>query len=77
VAVQADPLRKSAHRIVVRIHLREGNVPEALRAYERFAQLLAQEVGVAPSTEMRRHVAPLLRPLTRYMLPANSVVLVP
>ena len=37
VAVQADPLRESAHRIVVRIHLREGNALEALRAYERFA----------------------------------------
>lgn len=42
VAVQADPLRESAHRIVVRIHLREGNAPEALRAYERFAQLLSR-----------------------------------
>jgi DNA-binding SARP family transcriptional activator len=56
-AVRAEPLRESAHRIVVRVHLVEGNVGEALRAFEQFRQLLADELGVAPTPEMSRLIA--------------------
>ena len=35
-AVRAEPLRESAHRILVRIHLAEGNVVEALRVFDQF-----------------------------------------
>jgi DNA-binding SARP family transcriptional activator len=33
-AVRAEPLRESAHRVVVRVHLAEGNIAEAVRAYK-------------------------------------------
>jgi DNA-binding SARP family transcriptional activator len=51
-AVRAEPLRESAHRTVIRIHLAEGNVTEALRVYETFQALLADEMGVAPTPLM-------------------------
>jgi DNA-binding SARP family transcriptional activator len=53
-AVRVEPLRESAHRIVVRVHLAEGNVGEAVRAFEQFRQLLADELGVPPTPEMCR-----------------------
>lgn len=51
-AVRAEPLRESAHRTVVRVHVAEGNVTEALRAYEQFRIQLAEELGVQPSEQM-------------------------
>jgi DNA-binding SARP family transcriptional activator len=50
--VRMEPLRESAHRILLRIHLAEGNVVEAVRSYERFRTLLAGELGVGPSRQM-------------------------
>jgi DNA-binding SARP family transcriptional activator len=50
--VRMEPLRESAHRILLRIHLAEGNVVEAVRSYERFQSLLARELGVGPSSQM-------------------------
>jgi DNA-binding SARP family transcriptional activator len=51
-AVRAEPLRESAHRAVVSIHLAEGNVGEASRAYEQFRSLIADDLAVAPSAQM-------------------------
>jgi DNA-binding SARP family transcriptional activator len=60
-AVRAEPLRESAHRTVVRVHLAEGNVAEALRSYDRFRVLLAEELGVTPSRQMLELVEDLCR----------------
>jgi DNA-binding SARP family transcriptional activator len=51
-AVRAEPLRESAHRTLVRVHLAEGNLVEALRAYESFRGMLADELGVVPTRQM-------------------------
>src|SRR3954451_12067215 len=51
-AVDTEPLRESAHRAVVRVHLAEGNTTEAVRAYEVFRNMLDDELGVAPSKQM-------------------------
>jgi DNA-binding SARP family transcriptional activator len=48
-AVHADPLRESAHRVLVLAHLAEGNRVEAARAHDRYAALLDAELGVEPS----------------------------
>lgn len=65
-AVRAEPLRESAHRHVIEIHLAEGNRAEALRQYDRYRRLVAAELGIAPSPTIRRLVGPLLgRPLDR------------
>ncbi len=51
-AVRDEPLRESAHRAVVRVHLAEGNLVEALRAYRSFRDALDRELGVRPTRQM-------------------------
>jgi len=48
-AVAAEPLRESAHRAVIEVHLAEGNVGEALRQYQACRRLLVDELGVTPT----------------------------
>jgi DNA-binding SARP family transcriptional activator len=38
--------------VVVRIHLAEGNLAEAVRAHDAFRDMLADELGVAPMPQM-------------------------
>jgi DNA-binding SARP family transcriptional activator len=65
-AVRTDPLRESAHRQVIAVHLAEGNAAEALRQYHGYRRLLALELGLPPSSTIRQLVAPLLgRPIER------------
>ena len=65
-AVRTDPLRESAHRHVIAVHLAEGNAAEALRQYHVYRRLLALELGLPPSPSIRQLVAPLLgRPIER------------
>jgi DNA-binding SARP family transcriptional activator len=52
LAVRADPLRESAQRVLLRVHLAEGNVIEARRAYLRYRDTLKQELGVLPGPEI-------------------------
>jgi DNA-binding SARP family transcriptional activator len=61
--VKAGPLRESAHRTVLPVHLAEGNLAEALRAYERFRAMLADELELQPSAQMARLVADIPRGL--------------
>ncbi len=56
-AIAAEPLRESAHRVLVELHLAEGNLDEARRSYERCRDLLAAELGVAPSRRFEELVA--------------------
>ena len=60
-AVRADPLRESAHRTVVRVHLAQGNLAEALRAYEFFRAMVEDELGVPPTEQMTRLVQDIAR----------------
>jgi DNA-binding SARP family transcriptional activator len=52
-AVDAEPLRESAHRTLIRAHLAEGNQVEAGRQYELCRHLLQEELGVQPSAKLR------------------------
>lgn len=61
-AVRAEPLRESAHRAVIRVHLAEGNLVEAVRAYETFRSTLADELGVAPTRLMSDLVCRIPQP---------------
>lgn len=56
--VAVDPLRESAHRLVVRAHLAEGNVGEARRHIADVYQLMIDELGVPPSAALCRLVQP-------------------
>jgi DNA-binding SARP family transcriptional activator len=63
-AVQSEPLRESAHRSVIEVHLVEGNHAEALRQFHSYRRLIATELGIPPSPAIRRLVGPLLgRPI--------------
>ncbi|MFI6449542.1 BTAD domain-containing putative transcriptional regulator [Kitasatospora sp. NPDC050543] len=48
-AVQLEPTRESAHRAVIRVHLAEGNLGEAVRQFEACRAVLRSELGVGPS----------------------------
>lgn len=52
-ATQSDPLRDSARRLVVRIHLSEGNLASAIKAFDEYRTLLVDEMGVEPSPAMQ------------------------
>ena len=51
-SARLEPLRESAHRTIIAIHLAENNVAEALRHYELFRELLGTELGIKPSPEL-------------------------
>ncbi|MEU6152940.1 bacterial transcriptional activator domain-containing protein [Actinosynnema sp. NPDC047251] len=59
-AVQTDPLRESAHRTLVELHLAEGNPAQAVRQYTAYRLRLRSELGLEPSPEIHRLVRPLL-----------------
>jgi DNA-binding SARP family transcriptional activator len=59
-AVQAEPLRESAHRLVIRIHLRQGNVADAVRQFRGYERLLLTELRAQPTAQIRELVAPCL-----------------
>jgi DNA-binding SARP family transcriptional activator len=51
-ALAGEPLRESAHRAVIRVHLAEGNPGEAIRQYHFCRRLLDEHLGVEPSQQM-------------------------
>lgn len=51
-AVRLEPLRESAHRIVISAHLAEGNASEALRHYAHYRELLWAELRLRPSARL-------------------------
>ena len=51
-AVDGEPLRESAHRALIAVHLAEGNPGEALRQYRFFRRLLKEQLGLEPSQLM-------------------------
>jgi DNA-binding SARP family transcriptional activator len=58
-AVAADPLRESAHRVLIAAYLTEGNAGPALRQFEAFRRLLADELNLEPSASMQALVRSL------------------
>lgn len=51
-ATALEPLRESAHRIVIAAHLTEGNASEALRHYANFRDVLWSEMRLRPSARL-------------------------
>jgi DNA-binding SARP family transcriptional activator len=56
-AVVAEPLRESAHRVLVAAHLAAGNLGEAVRQYEQYQRLLRDALDLEPSAAFKRQVA--------------------
>jgi DNA-binding SARP family transcriptional activator len=61
-AVNSEPLRESAHRVLIHAHLAEGNRCEAIRQYERYCALLQKELGLGPSAELTGLLPEQLQP---------------
>lgn len=72
VAVSSDPLRETAHRRVIEVHLAEGNAGEALRQYHHFRQLLHDELGLTPSPAIRELVDDVLDAATAVSPPPTQ-----
>lgn len=60
-AVWVEPLRESAHRILIRVHGAEGNLSEVVGEYQRYRDLLHRELRTPPTAQMEE----LMRELTR------------
>ena len=56
-AVAAAPLRESAHRALIEVHLAEGNVAEAVRQYKAYRRLVLIHLGAEPSGGLQELVA--------------------
>jgi DNA-binding SARP family transcriptional activator len=56
-AMTSDPLRESAHRALIQVHLVEGNHAEAIRQFEAYRSLVRIELGVEPSPAMMQLIA--------------------
>ncbi|MFG2052741.1 BTAD domain-containing putative transcriptional regulator [Micromonospora sp. NPDC048930] len=62
-AMAAEPLRETPHRLVVRIHLAEGNAFEAVHAFYVYRDLLLRELRLEPSAAMCALLADTLAPI--------------
>jgi DNA-binding SARP family transcriptional activator len=51
-AVEHEPLRESAHRAIITVHIAEGNKAEALETYRRFRDRMTRDLGLPPSARM-------------------------
>src|SRR6185436_19063543 len=52
-AVKAEPLRETAHAVLIRVYLAEGNRAEALAAYEGYRVMLRTEMGLEPMPDIQ------------------------
>ncbi|MFE0520875.1 BTAD domain-containing putative transcriptional regulator [Streptomyces sp. NPDC058954] len=50
--LSVEPLRETPHRIMIEVHLAEGNVASAFQCYRKYRALLHKELGIAPSPKM-------------------------
>ncbi|MFF0152934.1 BTAD domain-containing putative transcriptional regulator [Micromonospora sp. NPDC005203] len=62
-AMAAEPLRETPHRLVVRIHLAEGNAFEAVHAFYVYRDLLRRELSLEPSPAMNALLDDTLAPI--------------
>ncbi|TWD72546.1 DNA-binding SARP family transcriptional activator [Kribbella amoyensis] len=63
-AISVEPLHESAHRTIVRTHLENGDIVEAVQHYEKFRAMLERELGFPPSELFRELVHPYLAGVT-------------
>lgn len=58
-SARIEPLRESAHRAIVAVHLAEHNSIEAIRQYRSFRALLREGLGIEPSALFTKMLHPL------------------
>lgn len=55
-AVDSEPLRESAQRVLIAAHLAEGNRFEAVRQFHSYESVLMDDMGVRPSDDFVRMI---------------------
>ena len=55
-----EPLRETANRLLIRVHVAEGNSFEAIRQYRLYERLALARIGLPPSSLMNELVRDLL-----------------
>jgi DNA-binding SARP family transcriptional activator len=58
-AVRAEPLRETARAALIRVHMAEGNRPDAMGEFERYRVLLRAELGIEPTSRLRNLLSDL------------------
>lgn len=58
-AFACEPLRESAHRLLIKVHLAEGNAGEAVRQFQQCRRLLGEQLGLTPSPQLEELVRDL------------------
>ncbi len=61
--VAAEPLRESAHRVLIDAHVSMGNRFAALRQFDRCRALLAADLGLQPGDALAASAARAMVPL--------------
>ena len=59
-AIAADPLRESAHRVLIKAYLAEGNTGAGMRQYREYCRRARKELGLGPSPQLCELVADLV-----------------
>jgi DNA-binding SARP family transcriptional activator len=59
-AIAVEPVRETAHRTVIQLHLAEGNMAPAVLHYQNYRSLLRREIGVGPSAQLTQLAAALI-----------------
>jgi DNA-binding SARP family transcriptional activator len=52
-AIAADPLRESAHRVLIKAYVAEGNGGAGIRHYQEYCRRLREELGLGPSPQLQ------------------------
>jgi len=60
-AIEVDPLRETAQRCLIAVHLAAGNQSDALQAYATYRTRLDREVGLAPTPMLADLIAGMHR----------------
>lgn len=59
-AARIDPLRESTTRLLIEVHLRQGNELDAVRRFRHYEALLRREFGLMPGPALRTLIAPVM-----------------
>jgi DNA-binding SARP family transcriptional activator len=60
VAARSELFRESAHRVIIRIYLAEGNWGAAMQHYQDYQRKLRRELNLTPTTAMDELMHPLI-----------------
>lgn len=52
-AIDGDPLRETPRAALIRVHMAEGNVSDAIREFARYRDLLERELGIEPTPRLQ------------------------